>query len=85
VITLIGLSDDPSLIDPAAMPPVPMPPKIPWLAYLATASAAVSGFHGYRRNKSIGWGILWFILGGLFPVIVPTIALAEGYGKPKRA
>ncbi len=82
-----------SMFDPAAMPeyqtlPDAAPKLVstpPWLAYLAVASAAVSGFHGYRRNKSVGWGIAWFFLGGLFPVIVPTIAVAEGFGKPKRS
>lgn len=52
---------------------------------LSIASAAVSGYHGYRRNKSIGWGITWFALGSIFPVITPTIALAQGFGKPKGA
>jgi hypothetical protein len=51
---------------------------------ISTASAAVSGYHGYKRNDSLGWGIAWFVLGGLFPVLTPTIAFAEGYAKPKR-
>ena len=51
---------------------------------LSTASAAVSGYHGYKRNDSLGWGIAWFVLGGLFPVLTPTIAFDEGYAKPKR-
>lgn len=50
---------------------------------LSTASAAASGYHGYRRNESIGWGIGWFLLGGIFPVITPVIALAQGFGKKK--
>lgn len=50
---------------------------------LSIASGALSGYHGYRRNKSIGWGITWFALGTIFPVITPTIALAEGFAKPK--
>jgi hypothetical protein len=51
---------------------------------LSTASAAISGYHGYKRNDSLGWGLAWFALGGLFPVLTPTIAFAEGYAKPKR-
>ena len=50
---------------------------------LATLSAAASGYHGYRRNNSLGWGIGWFVLGSLFPVITPTVALAQGFGKPR--
>jgi hypothetical protein len=51
---------------------------------LSAVSAGVSGFHGYRRNNSAGWGIAWFILGGLFPVITPTVAFAQGFGKRAR-
>ena len=51
---------------------------------LATASAAASAYHGYKRNDSIGWGVWWFFMGGLFPILVPTIALAQGFGKEKR-
>lgn len=56
-------------------------PKIS--SYLALASGAVSAFHGYRRNKSIGWGAVWFVLGTIFPIVTPVIALAQGYGKAK--
>ena len=48
---------------------------------ISAASAGVSGYHGFRRNNSAGWGIAWFILGGLFPVITPTVAFAQGFGK----
>ena len=50
---------------------------------ISAASAGVSGYHGFRRNNSAGWGIAWFILGGLFPVITPTVAFAQGFGKRK--
>ncbi len=49
---------------------------------LATASMAASAYHGYKRNQSVGWAIWWGLMGGLFPVITPVIAVAEGYGKP---
>jgi hypothetical protein len=51
---------------------------------LSTLSCAASVFHGYRRNDSVGWGIWWGFMGALFPVITPTIAVAQGFGKPKR-
>jgi len=54
-----------------------------WWA-LSTASMAASAFHGYKRNNSVGWAVVWGILGGLFPVIVPVIAFAQGYGKRAR-
>lgn len=54
---------------------------VAWTA-VSTASMAASAFHGYRRNQSVGWGLWWGLMGGMFPVIVPTIALAQGYAKP---
>lgn len=55
-----------------------------WVA--GTASTAALAYHGYRRNNSIGWALVWALFGGLFwPVSVP-IALAQGFGvrKPER-
>lgn len=49
----------------------------------STASMAASAYHGYKRNDSIGWALWWGFLGGIFPIITPTIALAQGFGKPK--
>jgi len=54
-----------------------------WIA-LATISAIASGYHGVRRhNGSVLYGLLWFTLGGIFPVITPTIAIAQGFGEPQ--
>lgn len=50
---------------------------------LTLASGAASAYHGYKRNKSIGWSVAWFVLGSIFPIITPTIALAQGFAKPK--
>jgi len=47
-----------------------------------TAATAVSAYHGYRRNRSIGWALVWGAMGFLFPVMTPTIALAQGFGQP---
>lgn len=52
---------------------------------LTLASSAASAFHGYRRNNSIGWGLLWGVAGMIFPVTAPAIALAQGFGKRKAA
>jgi hypothetical protein len=52
---------------------------------LASAvSMAASAFHGYKRNQSIGWALAWGAMGALFPVITPTIALAQGFGEKKK-
>ena len=53
-----------------------------WTA-VAVASTAAGAYHGYKRNQSVGWAIAWALLGGIFPIIVPAIALAQGFGKRK--
>lgn len=57
-------------------------PPVWWL--LSTASMAASAYHGYKRNDSVGWAVGWGLLGGIFPIITPTIAVAQGFGKPKK-
>lgn len=52
---------------------------------IGIASAAASAYHGVKRNHgSVWWGIAWFGLGALFPIITPVIAVAQGYAKPER-
>lgn len=51
---------------------------------LAVASVAASTYHGYKRNDSVGWAIWWGLMGGIFPIITPVIAIAEGFGKRKK-
>jgi hypothetical protein len=51
---------------------------------VSAASAFASAYHGYKRHESIGWAVAWGLLGGLFPVITPAVALAQGYGQPVR-
>jgi hypothetical protein len=48
-------------------------------------SGGLCAYHGYKRNDSVGWAIVWGLLGGAFPVITPAIALAQGFGKPKQS
>lgn len=56
--------------------------KIAW-GVLGTASMAAGAYHGYKRNQSIGWAIWWGFWGGVMPVFVPIVAVAQGFGKPK--
>ncbi len=51
-------------------------------ARLALVGAAA--FHGYRRNNSVAWAIGWAVLAGGSPAIVTGIAIAQGFGKPKK-
>jgi hypothetical protein len=53
-----------------------------WLA--GTVAMGALAYHGYKRNNSIGWALVWGLLGGIiWPITVP-VALAQGYGKPAR-
>jgi hypothetical protein len=53
-----------------------------WLAGSAASASLI--YHGYKRNDSVGWALVWGLLGGLvWPVTVP-IAVAQGFGKRKR-
>jgi hypothetical protein len=49
-------------------------------AIAAAASIGASAYHGYKRNQSVGWAVIWGVLGGLFPIITPAIALGQGFG-----
>lgn len=48
---------------------------------VATAGAAMGAYHGYKRNNSVGWAIVWALVGGMFPVITIPVSLAQGFGK----
>ncbi len=53
--------------------------------FVGIAGAALSGYHGFERNRgNLGWGFAWGVLGYLFPVVTVPIAFAQGYGKRKR-
>ena len=66
-------------------PPKPVSAGSVVYGLLATASSAASAYHGVKRNNgSIGWGITWGLLGGMFPVLTPAIAVAQGFAKPAK-
>jgi hypothetical protein len=49
----------------------------------STVSMGACFYHGLKRNDSVGWGLGWAFLGGLFPVVTPLFALYEGFAVPK--
>jgi hypothetical protein len=54
------------------------------LRLASLVAGPLCAYHGYKRNDSVGWGVVWFLLGAVFwPVAVP-IALAQGYGERAR-
>jgi len=69
--------------EPSALDPVSI--IAPVYSLIAMVSSGLSAYHGYKRNNgSLGWGIGWGVLGGLFPIITPSIAAAQGFGKPAK-
>jgi len=67
-------------------PPVPFMKtkngKLLWQG-AALASSVAGAYHGYKRNQSVGWALWWSAMGGMFPIITPVIAVAQGFGKKK--
>lgn len=51
------------------------------LGTLQVLSSGASAYHGYRRNKSVGWAVWWGFCGAIFPIITPAVAIAQGFGK----
>jgi len=82
---MLALGADPTKLSAAITAAQPPPPTVPlWALLLHTAGMGVSAYHGYRRTGSVGWALVWGLLGGTFPIIVPVIALAEGFAQPAR-
>lgn len=55
----------------------------PLAAALVAASIGISAYHGVKRNNgSVGWGLWWGLMGGLFPVVTPAIAFGQGLSTP---
>lgn len=59
------------------------PAQVAW-GVASTVSAAACVYHGYKRNNSVGWALVWGFFGAIAPVITPVIAIAEGFGEPRR-
>jgi hypothetical protein len=53
------------------------------VGYVMQVSGLVSLYHGYRRHNSLAWGLGWYAMGVIFPIITPVVAVAQGYGKRK--
>jgi hypothetical protein len=96
-VPLPALPPAPTLVVMPAPAPAPAPPAPPAPApvsnlstvelvvgALGIASTAGLIYHGYRRNDSILWALVWGVLGGAVPIIGWPVALAQGFGDPKR-
>ena len=47
---------------------------------VSIAATPLLVYHGYKRNHSVGWAILWGLGGLVWPIALP-IAFAQGFGK----
>ena len=46
------------------------------------AGTVAGAYHGYRRNGSIGWALLWSLAGAVVPFVTIPIAVGQGFGEP---
>lgn len=67
----------------AAAPPISTAGRVLW-GLLHAASVGVSVYHGTKRNDSIGWGLWWGLMGAMFPIVTPAVAVAQGLGERKK-
>jgi len=46
--------------------------------------AVAGAYHGYKRNNSIAWALVWSVLGGSMPFFTIPVSVAQGFGKRKK-
>jgi hypothetical protein len=89
--TLVGADLNTGAQNAPAPPPAPYGEPEPKKSATETltenaipiAGTGLGAYHGYRRNKSVGWAIGWGVMGSMFPILTVAIALAQGFAKPK--
>ncbi len=87
-------SNLPPLGPPAAIVPAQPGAVVPAAAQYSLgaklyAAAGVAAFgaciyHGYKRNDSLAWALVWGLAGGFFPVVAVPIAVAQGFGERRQ-
>lgn len=48
-----------------------------------TGAGVAMLYHGYKRNNSIFWALVWGAMGKWEPLITVPIAIAQGFGQKK--
>ena len=54
-------------------------PKVAIWGIVSMLSSGLSAYHGYKRNRSVGWAAMWGVMGAVFPIITPAVAVAQGF------
>jgi hypothetical protein len=52
--------------------------------YAGLVAAPLLTYHGFKRTDSVGWAVAWSTFGAFFPFFAVPIALAQGFGEPKK-
>lgn len=55
-----------------------------WWIPLSLISATAMAYHGYKRDHTAIAAFGWGVLGSMFPVVTPVVAVVQGFGKPRR-
>jgi hypothetical protein len=72
-----SLGADPALPSGASSSPVDLG------SVAKTAAAVALIYHGYRRNRSLFWALVWGLAGHTVPIVAVPVSLAQGFGQPK--
>lgn len=80
----LTVMDDASMAGPSVVADVRQSAMAPVWGVLGVVSSGLSAYHGYRRNQSIPWALVWAVMGGALPVVTPAIAFAQGFGQRAR-
>ena len=78
------------IVTPLGSPPVEMsycaknPAVCLFLKIASIAAVSASVYHGYKRNQRVGSAIWWGLGGAIAPVITIPVAIAQGYGQPRK-
>ena len=70
-------------VAPSGLATFETPAITPLSVGLSLAGAALGAWHFTKRHRgSAGWGFVGALAGAMFPVVVPVIAVAQGFGEP---
>jgi hypothetical protein len=56
-------------------------PGLTFWRVTSMAAGAALAYHGYKRNRSVGWALVWGLAGGIVWPAGLAIAFAQGFGK----